>query len=85
VLTDIYAASEDPIPGVTLEALAEAVDAHRTTPVHRVRAVGDLPAAVTALARPGDLVLTLGAGSIGGVAAGLVAALEARHLATGGA
>jgi len=85
VLTDIYAASEDPIPGVTLEALAAAVNAHRTTPVHTVRTVGELPEAVARLAQPGDLVLTLGAGSIGGVALGLVAALEARRHQTGGA
>jgi hypothetical protein len=39
VLTDIYAASEAPIPGVTVEALAAAVDQHRTSPVHVVAAV----------------------------------------------
>jgi UDP-N-acetylmuramate--alanine ligase len=85
VLTDIYPASEDPIPGVTLEALADAVNAHRVTPVHTVRTVGELPEAVARLARAGDLVLTLGAGSIGGVAVKLMAALEARRLRTGGA
>ena len=85
VLTDIYAASEDPIPGVTLEALAAAVNTHRERPVHTVRTVGELPEAVARIARPGDLVLTLGAGSIAGVAANLVAALEARRAQTGGA
>jgi len=85
VLTDIYAASEDPIPGVTLEALAAAVNTHRDRPVHTVRTVGELSEAVARIARPGDLVLTLGAGSIGGVAANLVAALEARRSRTGGA
>ena len=79
VLTDIYAASEDPIPGVTLEALASAVNQHRRAPVHLVRDVSDLPVAVADLARPGDLVLTLGAGSIGGVAAKLVAELQQRR------
>jgi UDP-N-acetylmuramate--alanine ligase len=85
ILTDIYAASEDPIPGVTLEALAAAVNTHRDRPVHTVRTVGELPEAVARIARPGDLVLTLGAGSIAGVAANLVAALEARRSQTGGA
>jgi UDP-N-acetylmuramate--alanine ligase len=78
VLTDIYAASEDPIPGVTLQALAAAVNARRTTPVHAVPDVADVAAAISALARAGDLVLTMGAGSIGGVAAGVVSAIEDR-------
>jgi UDP-N-acetylmuramate--alanine ligase len=78
VLTDIYAASEDPIPGVTLEALAAGVNARRTTPAHVVPNVADVAAAIAALARAGDLVLTMGAGSIGGVAAGVVSAIEDR-------
>jgi UDP-N-acetylmuramate--alanine ligase len=78
VLTDIYAASEDPIPGVTLEALAAAVNARRTAPVHVVPNVADVAAALAALARAGDLVLTMGAGTIGGVAAGGMAAIETR-------
>ncbi|MGE3886001.1 MAG: UDP-N-acetylmuramate--L-alanine ligase [Vicinamibacterales bacterium] len=79
LLTDIHAASEDPIPGVTVEALAAAVNEHRASPVRVVRAVADLPAAVADLARPGDLVLMLGAGSIGGIAAKLVGELERRR------
>ena len=85
VLTDIYPASEDPIPGVTVEALAASVNAHRTTPVHVVARLADVPAAVAALARPGDLVLALGAGSIGTVAKGVLAALAGRTLSQEGA
>ena len=66
VLTDIYAAGEPPIAGITVEALAQSVRGIATCPVHVVRTLDDLPAAVAALARPGDLVITLGAGSIGG-------------------
>jgi UDP-N-acetylmuramate--alanine ligase len=78
VLTDIYPASEDPLPGVTLSALAAAVNARRIAPAHVVANVGEVPAVIAALARPGDLVLTMGAGSIGGVAPRVMAALEAR-------
>ena len=78
VLTDIYGAGERPIPGVTIDALAQAVRAATSAPVHVVRQLDDVAAAVAALARPGDLVITLGAGSIGTVPDRLVAALEAR-------
>jgi UDP-N-acetylmuramate--alanine ligase len=79
VLTDIYAASEDALPGVTVEALAASINTSRATPAHVVRSVDDLPTALAEIARPGDLVLTMGAGSIGGVAARFIAELERRH------
>ena len=63
-LVDVYPASEDPIEGVSSEALARAI-AERG---HRdVAWVGDLRAAGERLANeavPGDVVLTLGAGSV---------------------
>jgi UDP-N-acetylmuramate--alanine ligase len=79
VLTEIYAASEDPLPEVTVEALAAAIDASRAHPARVVRSVDDLPEALAEIARPGDLVVTMGAGSIATVAARLVAELERRH------
>jgi UDP-N-acetylmuramate--alanine ligase len=84
LLTDIYPASEDPIPGVTIEALAAAVNTSRATAVRIVPSLDALPAALAAVARSGDLVIVLGAGSIGGVAGKVVAELERRH-AVGGA
>jgi UDP-N-acetylmuramate--alanine ligase len=64
LLTDIYPASEEPIPGITAEALARAVAEHG----HRqVAWAGDLKSATERLAaeaREGDVVLTLGAGSV---------------------
>lgn len=79
VLTGIYAASEDPIPGVTIEALAATVNKRRSTPVHVVPKLDEVAGRVAALARDGDLVITLGAGSIGGLATQLVEALRRRH------
>ena len=67
VLTDIYAAGEDPIPGVTIEAVAEAVRAVGRCPVRIVKSLQELPGAVAGVARSGDLVITLGAGSIGAI------------------
>jgi UDP-N-acetylmuramate--alanine ligase len=79
VLTDIYPAGEDAIPGVDVEALAAAVNRRRAAPATIVKALDQLAPAVAALAAPGDLVITLGAGSIGGVAAQVVQALAARY------
>jgi len=75
VLTDIYAASEDPIAGVTLEALAAAVRAHVAVPVDVAPTLDDVVSAVVKVARPGDVVITLGAGSIGTLPDRLVEAL----------
>jgi len=79
VLTDIYGASEDPIPGVTLEALAAAINARRATPVRVVDDIDKVANAVAEVSRPGDLVITLGAGSIGTIVGDVVAALERRR------
>jgi len=76
VLTDIYSAGEDPIEGVTIDALAEAVRRDAGRPVDIARRVDDVAPLLARLARPGDVVLTLGAGSIGSVAAKLIEALE---------
>jgi len=79
VLTGIYAASEDPIPGITIDALAAVVNKGRSTPVHVVPKLEDVATRVADIARPGDLVITLGAGSIGGLATALVEELQRRH------
>ena len=84
LLTGIYAASEEPIPGVTIEALAAVVNKGRSTPVHVVPKLEELAERVADVARPGDLVITLGAGSIASLAGNLVTELERRH-GTGGA
>jgi len=80
VLTDIYSAGEDPIDGVTLDTLAAAIRRSVKGPVEVVPRLDDVVSALVRAARPGDVVLTLGAGSIGGVPDRLVEALE--HLDT---
>ena len=73
----IYAASEEPIPGVTAERLAERIKIEVGGP--RVDFAPDFAAAiaaVTAAAQEGDLILTLGAGSVSQLAPQILAALE---------
>ncbi len=82
VLTDIYAASEAPIPGVTLESLADRIRPHVKELV-LVPAVADVAPHLALLAQAGDLIVTLGAGSIGQVADPLVTLL--RQMAAAGA
>lgn len=78
VLTDIYAASEEPIAGVTLERLAESIRRGSGRPVHLAPTLNDVVEAILRVARPGDAVMTLGAGSIGTLPPRLLKALEPR-------
>ncbi len=64
LLTDIYAASEEPIEGVTAQALAEDIERFGHRNVRYIGAVEEGAKAIAAVVQPGDLVLTLGAGSI---------------------
>ncbi|MEW2613399.1 UDP-N-acetylmuramate--L-alanine ligase [Streptomyces sp. NPDC047880] len=63
VVLDIYPAREDPIPGVTSELIIDAARAAGAdvTPVHDK---ADAPSVVAGMAKPGDLVLTMGAGDV---------------------
>jgi UDP-N-acetylmuramate--alanine ligase len=63
-LTDIYAASEHPLPGVTGEILAETLRQHGQRDVRFVADVEELPKELKGATQPGDLVITFGAGSI---------------------
>jgi UDP-N-acetylmuramate--alanine ligase len=61
VVLDVYAAREDPEPGVTGRLVADAVPGGAA---RYVAEFGEVPGVVAALAAPGDLVLTMGAGDI---------------------
>ena len=76
VLTDIYSAGEEPIAGVTLETLGAAIRRSVAVPVDLVPRLDDVVPAIVRVAKPGDLVITLGAGSIGNVPDRLIEALE---------
>ncbi|GMG82346.1 UDP-N-acetylmuramate--L-alanine ligase [Paralimibaculum aggregatum] len=63
-ITDVFAAGEAPIEGVSRDALVGGLRAHGHRRAHALRAPEGLAAWVAAEARPGDLVICLGAGSI---------------------
>jgi UDP-N-acetylmuramate--alanine ligase len=73
IVLPIYAASEEPIPGVTGELLASKIDGPK------VKFARDFAAAIAAIAdetHEGDLILTLGAGSVSQLAPQILAALQ---------
>ena len=75
VVLDVYAAREDPEPGVTGKLVADAV------PGERARFVPDraqIPAVIAGIAQPGDVVLTMGAGDVTLLGPQLVEALRER-------
>ncbi|MFN2431283.1 MAG: UDP-N-acetylmuramate--L-alanine ligase [Gemmatimonadota bacterium] len=84
LVTDVYAAREAPLPGVDGALVAAAVRAAGGSEVLHVPDKEDLAARVLELARPGDLVLTMGAGDVGRVADEVAAALAAPAAAGAG-
>jgi UDP-N-acetylmuramate--alanine ligase len=67
LLTEVYAAGETPIAGADGLALAQAVQAAGHPAPQWVPTVAALPNAIAQAARNGDVVITMGAGTIGGV------------------
>ncbi len=65
VVMDVYAAREDPVPGVSGRLVVDAVlEARPEAQVLYVPSWAEVAGRVAALARPGDLVLTVGAGDV---------------------
>ncbi len=64
LLLEIYAASEDPIPGVNSHNLAQGIRQFSNTDVACFLNVDELTSALPDILRPGDLLLTLGAGNV---------------------
>jgi UDP-N-acetylmuramate--alanine ligase len=78
-VTDVYAAGEAPLPGVSGRTLVSAVlDERPWADVAWVPTLDDAVVWGRARLRPGDLCLTVGAGDIAGLGARLLAALEQR-------
>ena len=75
VVLDVYAAREDPEPGVTGELISDAVPGGGAMFVPDAAAV---PGVIAGLAKPGDLVLTMGAGDVTALGPQILAALHTR-------
>jgi UDP-N-acetylmuramate--alanine ligase len=76
VLTEIYAASEPPLEGISGQAFSEALRAASRASVHFVPRVDDVADFLMPQVRPGDVVLTLGAGNIWNAGVQLLAKLS---------
>jgi UDP-N-acetylmuramate--alanine ligase len=73
VVLPIYAASEEPLPGITAELLTSKI----TKPVaHLAPDFSEAVAAVAGAAREGDMILTLGAGSVSQLGPQILSALD---------
>ncbi len=63
IITDIYAANEEPLPKVTAQSIVDEIESHSSIPVRYVPR-NSLRTTLVASARPHDVIVTLGAGDI---------------------
>jgi UDP-N-acetylmuramate--alanine ligase len=80
IMSDIYPASEEPIPGVTGESLLEATRLHGQRHTSYIGELDNMPEELLPMLQEGDLVLTLGAGNIVKVGEELLALLQKNAL-----
>jgi UDP-N-acetylmuramate--alanine ligase len=80
-LLDIYPASEKPIAGITAEVLASRIAAAGTRDVAYAASFGEAVTSVACRAQAGDMVLTLGAGSVSQLGAMILEKLESTAVA----
>ena len=73
IVTDVYAAREEPIEGITGATIADAARAAGHANVHYVPSLHAVPAALVNLTNKGDMIMTLGAGDIWKLARDLTA------------
>jgi len=79
VLLDIYAASETPVPGITSEALATAIRDAGHKNVHYFRSMQAGIEFLLHEARPGDAIMTIGAGNVSRASNELMVLLGTEH------
>jgi UDP-N-acetylmuramate--alanine ligase len=82
VVLDIYAASEKPIEGITGEALAKRISDSGGRPARYAASFADAVDAVSSSTHEGDMILTLGAGSVSQLGPMILEKLKEREPAT---
>lgn len=83
LISEIYAASEDPIEGVSGETLTEAIQRYGHKDVHFIGGLEDAAQTIRKHIQPGDMVITLGAGTVNRVGDQIVELLRGRTEAKG--
>jgi UDP-N-acetylmuramate--alanine ligase len=82
---DIYAASEQPIPGITGDVLAQKIAELGHADTRYAPSFSDAIESVTEKAAPGDMILTLGAGSVSQLGPLILESLRSRQPVAGNA
>jgi UDP-N-acetylmuramate--alanine ligase len=78
VVLDVYAASEAPIEGITGKALALRISQDGQTPARYAGSFAEAASTALAAARPGDMILTLGAGNVSQLGPAILQELQER-------
>ena len=80
VITDIYhrGTGEQPIPGVTGEGLAKEIERRGNPETMFIMNINDIANELTGLVKPGDIVVTMGAGNIDQVAGDFVQRMRSK-------
>ncbi|MBU4202441.1 MAG: UDP-N-acetylmuramate--L-alanine ligase [Acidobacteria bacterium] len=76
IITDIYPAGEEPIPGISGRALYEEILQHGHKGVYFVPDLQDVPDKVAELQENGDMILVLGAGNVNSTIPGIIKKLK---------
>ncbi len=80
VVTDVYAAGEEPIAGATGAALAQGIIEHGHKETHYLESLEDAAHYLAQVVEPGDMVVTLGAGNVNQVCSLLADKLRGREV-----
>ena len=76
IVTEIYPAREEPIPGISGKIVFNALKKYKSNNIHYIDQIDKLPDFILDIAQPGDLVLTIGAGNIYRVGNELISRLK---------